>query len=322
MKNRLTHLNKEIINFNLNPDSDIIVAIAQIPVELQNNDNLIKHINPRKQWEFIKKTLEEIKNAKFQGRVTDIAIFPEVSIPSLYVNELKELIKGFYPNFILIAGFDYTTLGQFVELLKTSDNSEKINQISIIMDNNSDYENVKKIKPVNFCSIIVKSNLDVKQYFQPKNYPSIYEQSGSRYTEVLNGKYILNFELRDDFKKKGRSKKLRFTPLMNLHLIYEQSDAEDSIIKKLANLAENDDNTTNFIFGLNCNPQTNHISINDTLHEYSLQTNSKGLNYTFLVNVSRESKIPMAITNSSFGSFIGFNNKPWFNTDYKITMMK
>ena len=117
----------ESFDFNVHPDSDLIIAMAQVPVKWKwkENGNFVEHRNSGDQWKLIKQTLDEIKNTKFDGRNVDVAVFPEWSVPSEYVGKLKELIEEFNSDFILLAGFDFVSLEEFVEFLKYSDNNEK-----------------------------------------------------------------------------------------------------------------------------------------------------------------------------------------------------
>lgn len=323
----LINICKEFIDFDVNPDSDLIVTVVQIPVKWEQNGNFILHENPEKQWELITQTLEEIKKAKFNGRTTDIALFPELSIPHKYIFELKRLVEDFNSNIIILAGFDNIPLEEFVELLDGSDNTKKKEQISKI-NQSSDYEYIKKTKPVNFCSIIVKSDKSTKQYFQSKIYPSVYEQTGSRDSEVLHGKYLLYFEtkLKNKIREKRRMRRFSFVPLICFDQIYEKLEAGESIIRKLITHAENEE-APGFIFILQYNPRMDHISIDEALYEYylCLPTRSlRTLTYTLFANVSDKSKIPNDVKkNPNFGSLIVFNKKARFTntTEHKLIKM-
>jgi len=323
----------ESFDFNVHPDSDLIIAIAQVPVKWKwkENGNFVEHRNSGDQWKLIKQTLDEIKNTKFDGRNVDVAVFPEWSVPSEYVCKLKELIKEFNSDFILLAGFDFVSLEEFVELLKYSDNTEKKEQIASIRDENSDYKHIKKTKPVNFCSIIIKSGETVKQYFQSKLFPSVYEQTGSRHSQILQGNYLLHFEKEaKSGEGKSRLQKFSFLPLICFDHLYEKMEAGSSIIEQLINFGGKNE-APGFIFILQYNPRMDHEVIDDPLYEYYLCLPTRSLRtvtYTLFANVSDESGFEESDTSSEaiipvYGSLIVFNKKARFNntSENKLTKM-
>jgi len=296
-------ISQEIIDFNINPDSDLIVAMAQIPGEWMKDGNLVIHKDPDEQWNLIKQTLEKIKEEILYGRTTDIAIFPEWSVPSKYVYELREFVRGFNSDFILLAGFESITLEHFVNILNSSDNTEKNKQTNLIKED-TDYEEIKGIKPVNFCSIIVKSGNNVKQYFQSKLFPSKYEQMGSDELEILRGTYLLHFKT----EVKERSQKFSFIPLICFDQMYEKVEASLSTIKTLIGERKPPD----FIFVLQCNPKASHPFIDAALYEYYLCPPNRSLRestYTLFVNVSNESKLHSKVDEPIYGSCVVFNKK-------------
>ena len=304
--------------------------MAQIPVDWIENDNFVVHKDPEKQWNLVKKTLEEIKKTKFQDRTVDVAVFPELSVPHEHVDELKELVKDFDNNFILLAGFDYIPLERFVELLDSSDVNKKKEQIELLTNKSSDYEHIKSIKPVNFCSIVVKSDKGTKQYFQSKLYPSVYEQKSSRFSEILHGNYLLNFKKRREENKEGKDGKTKlrefsFLPLICFDQIYEKTEAGLSVIEELIKHS-GDEGAPGFMFILQFNPQMNHTSINEALYEYYLcmpTRHLRELTYTLFTNVSKESPVPNKVKKPVFGSLAVFNKKAILtNTnEYKLTKM-
>lgn len=314
----------EVIDFNVHPDSDLIVAMAQVPVKWKwkENGNFVEHRNPGDQWELIKQTLEEIKNTKFDGRTVDIAVFPEWSIPHEYAGEqIKSLVKEFNSDFILLAGFDFAPLEEFVRLLENSANTKKKEQTVLVRDKSSDYEHIKKTKPVNFCSIIVKSGETVKQYFQSKLFPSVYEQTGSRHSQILQGKYLLHFKTKaKEGGEKSRLRKFSFLPLICFDQLYEKTEAGSSIIEELIDFVEKEE-APGFIFILQYNPRMDHEIIDDPLYEYYLCLPTRSLRtrtYTILANVSDESGFEESETSSEamtsvYGSLIVFNKKARFN---------
>ena len=323
----------ESFDFNVHPDSDLIIAMAQIPVKWKwkENGNFVEHRNPGDQWKLIKQTLDEIKNTKFDGRNVDVAVFPEWSVPSEYVGKLKELIEEFNSDFILLAGFDFVSLEEFVELLKYSDNTEKKEQIASIRDENSDYKHIKKTKPVNFCSIIIKSGETVKQYFQSKLFPSVYEQTGSRHSQILQGNYLLHFETEaKSGKGKNRLQKFSFLPLICFDHLYEKTEAGSSIIEQLIDFGGKNE-APGFIFILQYNSRMNHEVIDDPLYEYYLCRPTRSLRtvtYTLFANVSDKSEFEESDTSSEaiipvYGSLIVFNKKARFNntSEQKLTKM-
>ena len=320
----------ETIDFNINSSSDIIIAMAQIPVDWIKNDNFVVHKDSEKQWNLVKETLAELKKTKFQGRTVDVAVFPELSVPHKYADKLKELVKEFATDFILLAGFDYIPLDKFVELLDCSDANEKKEQIELLTTKSSDYEHIKKIKPVNFCSVVVKSGGDVKQYFQSKLFPSVYEQTGSRFSEILHGNYLLHFkkELDQNEDLKDGKTKLRefsFLPLICFDQIYEKTEAGLSVIETLVKHS-GDEGPPGFIFILQFNPQMGHTSIDNALYEYYLCMPTRSLReltHTIFTNVSDESQVPGEVPHPVYGSLAVFNKKAILtNTDeYKLTKM-
>ena len=264
----------EEIDFDMNSFSDIVIAMAQIPVDWIENDNFVVNKDPKKQWNLVKETLEEIKKTMFEGRTVDVAVFPELSVPHKYADKLKELVEEFDTDFILLAGFDYISLEKFVELLNSSDVSKKKEQIELLTNRSSDYEHIKKIKPVNFSSIVVKSGEDVKQYFQSKLFPSVYEQKVSRFSEILHGNYLLHFKKKREENKEGKDGKTKlrefsFLPLICFDQIYEKTEAGLSVIETIVKHS-GDEGSPGFIFILQFNPQMDHTSIDDALYEYYL----------------------------------------------------
>lgn len=321
----------ESFDFNVHPDSDLIIAMAQVPVKWKwkENGNFVEHRNSGDQWKLIKQTLDEIKNTKFDGRNVDVAVFPEWSVPSEYVGKLKELIEEFNSDFILLAGFDFVSLEEFVEFLKYSDNNENEKQIAWIRDTNSDYEHIKKTKPVNFCSIIIKSGETVKQYFQSKLFPSVYEQTGSRHSQILQGNYLLHFETEaKSGKGKSRLQKFSFMPLICFDHLYEKTEAGSSIIEQLIEFGGKNE-ALGFIFILQYNHRMNHEVIDDPLYEYYLSLPTRSLRtvtYTLFANVSDESEEPDTPSEAIipvYGSLIVFNKKARFNntSEHKLTKM-
>ena len=319
----------ETIDFDMNSFSDIIIAMAQIPVDWIENENFVVHKDPEKQWNLVKETLEELKKTKFQGRNVDIAVFPELSVPHKYVDKLTELVNEFDTDFILLAGFDFIPLEKFVELLNSSDVSKKKEQIELLTKS-SDYEHIKKMKPVNFCSIVVKSGGKVKQYFQSKLFPSVYEQKGSRFSEILHGNYLLHFKKKPEENKEEKDGKTKlrefsFLPLICFDQIYEKTEAGLSVIEELIKHS-GDEGAPGFMFILQFNPQMNHTSIDDALYEYYLcmpTRHLRELTYTLFTNVSERSKVPDKVSDPVFGSLAVFNKKAILtNTDeYNLTKM-
>ena len=321
-------ITKEMIDFDVNLDSDLIIAMAQVPVKWKWKGNFVEHRNPGDQWKLIKQTLEEIKDTRFDGRTVDIAVFPEWAIPHEYAEEpIKGLIEEFNSDFILLAGFDFASLEEFVKLLEGSDNTRKVEQIALIRDRSSDYAHIKEKKPVNFCSIIVKSGETVKQYFQSKLFPSVYEQTGSRHSQILQGNYLLHFETKaEGGNKKSMLQKFSFMPLICFDHLYEKTEAGSSIIEQLIAFGEENE-APGFIFILQYNPRMDHEIIDDPLYEYylCLPTRSlRALTYTLFTNVSEESGFEESeATTPVYGSLIVFNKKARFNntSEHKLTKM-
>ena len=223
------------------------------------------------------------------------------------------------------------SLEEFVELLKYSDNTEKKEQIASIRDENSDYEHIKKAKPVNFCSIIIRSGKTVKQYFQSKLFPSVYEQTGSRHSQILQGNYLLHFETEaKSGKGKNRLQKFSFLPLICFDHLYEKTEAGSSIIEQLIDFGGKNE-APGFIFILQYNSRMNHEVIDDPLYEYYLCRPTRSLRtvtYTLFANVSDKSEFEESDTSSEaiipvYGSLIVFNKKARFNntSEQKLTKM-
>ncbi|MCD4677198.1 MAG: hypothetical protein K8S18_14565 [Desulfobacula sp.] len=307
--------------------------MAQVPVKWRwkENGNFVEHRNPGDHWELIKQTLEEIKNTKFDGRNVDIAVFPEWSIPHEYAGDLKDLIGKFNSDFILLAGFDFAPLEEFVGLLEDSANTKKKEQIVSIRDENSDYEHIKKTRPVNFCSIVVRSDETVKQYFQSKLFPSVYEQTGSRHSQILQGKYLLHFEVKaKSSEENSMLQKFSFVPLICFDHLYEKTEAGSSIIEQLIDFGGKN-KAPGFIFILQYNPRMDHGVIDDPLYEYYLCLPTRSLRtvtYTLFANVSDKSGFEESDTSSKtiipeYGSLIVFNKKASFNntSEHKLTKM-
>ena len=303
--------------------------MVQIPVDWIEKENFVVHTDSKKQWILVKETLKELQKTMFEGRTVDVAIFPELSIPHEYVYELTELVEKFDNDFILLAGFDYITLGKFVELLHHSNNEMREEQIKILTENSSDYDDIKNIKPVNFCSIVVKSGEDVKQYFQSKLFPSVYEQKCSRFSEILHGNYLLHFKnkIKNGKEEKDGKTKLRdfsFLPLICFDQIYEKTEAGLSVTHELIEHFEYD-GAPGFIFILQFNPKMNHASIDDALYEYYLcrpTRHLRELTYTIFTNVSKKSHVSSEVS-PVYGSLAIFNKKAILtNTnEYKLTKM-
>ena len=324
----MVEIHEEFIDFNVNSDSDLVIAMVQLPVTWKKDGNFVRHIEPEKQWALIKQTLNEIKESNFQGRRVDVAVFPEWSVPHDYVDKLKQCVKKFDSDFILLAGFDYVSLERFVDLLKDSDSSEKEEQVRLITES-SDYECIKREKPVNFCSIIIKSGEDVKQYFQSKLFPAVCEQTGSHYSEILHGNCLscfkVNAEKEKENNRKGKLQKFSFLPLICFDHLYEKTEAGSSVIKSLIEYSEGN-GAPDFVFILQYNPRMNHPSVDEALYEYYLCPPNRKLRedtYTISVNVSKNSTAPVEEKNTDFGSLVVFNKKAMFvNTnEQKLTKM-
>lgn len=325
-------IQKEFVDFAVNADSNLIIVVAQIPVEWEMNDNFVVNKYPEKQWKLIKQTLSEIKETKFDGRIADIALFPELAVPHEYIQELKELVGMFNSSFILLAGIDYVSLEEYVELLRKSNNSNKDEQVVQITEQSSDYENIKQTKPVNFCSIFIQppqnanqlDKVEVKQYFQPKLFPSVYEQTGSRDSQILQSQYLLHFE---NVLKEGGRKRLRkfsFLPLICFDQLYEKSESGESLIRALIDHAENEE-APGFIFILQYNPRMDHIVIDEALYEYylCLPTRSlRTLTYTIFANVSDKSTTPPGVKSTTYGSLMAFNKKAQFSDTNEHKLIK
>ncbi|RZB28660.1 MAG: hypothetical protein AEth_01920 [Candidatus Argoarchaeum ethanivorans] len=316
---------EDFIDFNVNSDSNLVIAMAQLPVCWKKDGNFVRHKDPGKQWKLIEQTLNTIKESNFQGRRVDVAVFPEWSVPHECVDKLKECVKKFNSDFILLAGFDYISLERFVELLEGSDNRKKEEQVRPIIES-TDYTHIKKDKPVNFCSIIVKSGDEVKQYFQSKLFPAGCEQTGSRNSEILHGGCLSCFKVnaRENNGTPGLQK-FSFFPLICFDQLYEKTEAGFSVIESLIEYSKKH-GAPDIVFILQYNPRMNHPSIDEALYEYYLCLPTRALRactYTLFVNVSDGSTNPNKNDSPVHGSLLVFNKKAIFNdtSEHRLTKM-
>ncbi|UCF79000.1 MAG: hypothetical protein JSW03_01685, partial [Candidatus Eiseniibacteriota bacterium] len=183
----------------------------------------------------------ELATAKHRGSGLSFVLFPEMSIPLLFLDDMTELLNrtDFPSNFVVSFGLEYISLAEFSELLHNSQNSSEYEKLWVAYVQ-SRLGPTKKSVMVN-CAVVLCKTADGVQHFVQVKLGGDQGHRASK-DELLGGKFVHLFE--------GRN--LAFVSLICEDLIYRDSSSSlvASLRREASRMRLEEGKTLDFVFVL------------------------------------------------------------------------
>ncbi len=294
--------------------SEIKLVIAQIPNRLKKEGFFYKSKNPEKKWEIVNRIFDKVKDKNCNLSETDFLIFPEVSIPEKYIEDLIELIKNsMKKNSVTIFGTEHINFSSFFGYLEKY---VQFNQEAFDIIKN-DFDQTPSNKPVNVEFIILKdNNNELNIFVQAKTHPFFGEESLDLNTDLYRSKYFYLFS--------STMVPFNFMSLICFDYVYRDNYWSNiySIVKKANELFFRKRQELDLLITIECNPKPEHKIFRDILTgfygEHLFKTPGTRDTISIFVNSSGESELDGLPDDEQFfgHSFIAMNEM------YKLNPLK
>ena len=294
--------------------SEIKLIIAQIPNKLKKEGFFYKTKNPKEKWELVSKIFDKTVDKNCNLNNADFLIFPEVSIPEKYIENLIEKVeKNMKKNSVTIFGAEHIKFSTFFNLLE---NYKHYNEEAYDIVKN-DYDSTPLNKPVNAEFIILKdNNNEMNIFIQAKTHPFFGEESLDLNTDLYRSKYFYLFS--------SVMVPFNFMSLICFDYVYRDNYWSNiySIVKKANELFFRKRQELDLLITIECNPKPEHKIFRDILTgfygEHLFKTPGTRDTISIFTNSSGESTLEGLPENEQFfgHSFIAMNEI------YKLNRLK
>ncbi|MGC1119743.1 MAG: hypothetical protein WBA22_01515 [Candidatus Methanofastidiosia archaeon] len=241
-------ITKQVCYEGKTPDK-ICILLAQLRnTFFQEKENFFRLQEPEKRLNQIKEIILKMNYRLngFQG--VDFLLFPEGSIPFKYKNEILDfIVTNVRKESFLLLCFDHIELLDFVDLLKKSENSKKKKYVEKI-EGITNYDSLKKEKPVNCFMLIHKKSSQEFEYFVQAKISPFHGECKIDPRDLFNGQYVIFI----------KSKLANFLFFICRDFI-ARNDKEGPFIfnalrDRLKKIRKDDEKIIDFIFVPQCNP--------------------------------------------------------------------
>jgi predicted amidohydrolase len=278
---------EKFIPLRLPAEERVSMLLAQIPSRLRYRNYFYQLVDPRGQWTLVEQILRMVARGEEGLNGATFVVFPEVSVPFQYKDDLVEIIqKDFPPNTVTIAGFEHITLRQFWQLLAEYDaHNAEAHRLILDRMNRAEAE-----RPVNWCLVAVKDDHgDLRCFVEAKTHPFFGEEFLDQPRDLYRGQYLYLF--------RSQPAPLSFVVLICLDYIYRDRHGSNilTIIRKANEMYYRERQPLDLLFVIQCNPKPEHQVFQDTAMgfygEHLIFTPGVKNATTILLNTSSETRV-------------------------------
>lgn len=284
------------IPFRIPLEDNCRILLAQIPNVLRHPRFLYQVVDPEQKWAMVRPILETVSEEEGGLDGAKFVVFPEVSIPFGYKDEIVRFIESrFPPNTVVILGFEHILFNQYCELLSEYRAFNEEAHTLVIRDRRV----VEEERPVNCCLIVIKDDSgQLHCYVEAKTHPFIGEEFLDQPHDLYRGRHLYLF--------RSSLSALNFMVLICLDYIYRdrQSSNAIAIIRKANELFYKERQQLDLLFVIQCNPKPEHKVFMDTTigfyGEHLIFTPGVKYGATVLLNTSTETTVDR-VSSGTFG---------------------
>lgn len=195
------------------------ILLAQIPNVLRHPRFLYQVADPEQKWAMVRPILEAVAEEEGGLDGAKFVVFPEVSIPFGYKDEIVRFIESRFPlNTVVILGFEHILFNQYCDLLSEyrAFNAEAHTLVS------RDRRVIEDERPVNCCLIVIKDDSgQLHCYVEAKTHPFIGEEFLDQPHDLYRGRHLHLF--------RSSLSALNFMVLICLDYIYRDRQNSNAI---------------------------------------------------------------------------------------------